>query len=191
MREDDLIFGKLIQDPIVSVNEAIAAYDMVTIQGEVFFTDSKDIHSKKTGKDYVKIAFDITDRTNSVRVFKFLAADKAGDTASKIKKGLYCTVQGKMVYDTFTKEMVLEPTGIIKTKKPERKDTYEGMKRVELHLHTNMSAMDGMSSTASLLCRAAKWGDTERWPSPTTVWRRRSRSAARAGRASRRTPSVT
>lgn len=158
VREDDLIFGKLIQDPIVSVNEAIAAYDMVTIQGEVFFTDNKDIHSKKTGKDYVKIAFDMTDRTNSVRVSKFLAADKAGDTASKIKKGLYCTVQGKMVYDTFAKEMVLEPTGIVKEKKPERKDTYEGMKRVELHLHTNMSAMDGMSSTASLLCRAAKWG---------------------------------
>lgn len=158
VREDDLIFGKLIQDPIVSVNEAIAAYDMVTIQGEVFFTDSKDIHSKKTGKDYVKIAFDMTDRTNSVRVSKFLAVDKAGDTASKIKKGLYCTVQGKMVYDTFAKEMVLEPTGIVKAKKPERKDTYEGMKRVELHLHTNMSAMDGMSSTASLLCRAAKWG---------------------------------
>lgn len=158
VREDDLIFGKLIQDPIISVNEAIAAYDMVTIQGEVFFTDNKDIHSKKTGKDYVKIAFDITDRTNSVRVSKFLAADKAGDTASKIKKGLYCTVQGKMVYDTFAKEMVLEPTGIVKAKKPERKDTYEGMKRVELHLHTNMSAMDGMSSTASLLCRAAKWG---------------------------------
>ena len=158
VREDDLIFGKLIQDPIVSVNEAIAAYDMVTIQGEVFFTDNKDIHSKKTGKDYVKIAFDMTDRTNSVRVSKFLAADKAGDTASKIKKGLYCTVQGKMVYDTFSKEMVLEPTGIVKAKKPERKDTYEGMKRVELHLHTNMSAMDGMSSTASLLCRAAKWG---------------------------------
>ena len=158
MREDDLIFSKLIQDPIVSVNEAIAAYDMVTIQGEVFFTDNKDIHSKKTGKDYVKIAFDMTDRTNSVRVSKFLAADKAGDTASKIKKGLYCTVQGKMVYDTFAKEMVLEPTGIVKAKKPERRDTYEGMKRVELHLHTNMSAMDGMSSTASLLCRAAKWG---------------------------------
>ena len=158
VREDDLIFGKLIQDPIVSVNEAIAAYDMITIQGEVFFTDNKDIHSKKTGKDYVKIAFDMTDRTNSVRVSKFLAADKAGDTASKIKKGMYCTVQGKMVYDTFAKEMVLEPTGIVKAKKPERKDTYEGMKRVELHLHTNMSAMDGMSSTASLLCRAAKWG---------------------------------
>ena len=87
VREDDLIFGKLIQDPIVSVNEAIAAYDMVTIQGEVFFTDNKDIHSKKTGKDYVKIAFDMTDRTNSVRVSKFLAADKAGDTASKNQEG--------------------------------------------------------------------------------------------------------
>ena len=158
VREDDLIFGKLMQDPIVSVNEAIAAYDMVTIQGEVFFTDNKEIHSKKTGKDYVKIAFDMTDRTNSVRVSKFLAADKAGDTASKIKNGLYCTVQGKMVYDSYAKEMVLEPTGIVKAKKPVRQDKAEGMKRVELHLHTNMSAMDGMSSTASLLCRAAQWG---------------------------------
>ena len=181
MREDDLIFGKLIQDPIVSVNEAIAAYDMVTIQGEVFFTDNKDIHSKKTGKDYVKIAFDMTDRTNSVRVSKFLAADKAGDTASKIKKGLYCTVQGKMVYDSFAKEMVLEPTGIVKAKKPERRDTYEGMKRVELHLHTNMSAMDGMSSTASLLCRAAKWGTPRDGDHRPRCGAGVPRSAARAG----------
>ena len=158
VREDDLIFGKLMQDPIVSVNEAIAAYDMVTVQGEVFFTENKDIHSKKTGKDYVKIAFDMTDRTNSVRVSKFLAADKAGDTASHIKNGLYCTVQGRMVYDSYAKEMVLEPTGIVKAKKPVRQDKAEGMKRVELHLHTNMSAMDGMTSTAALLCRAAQWG---------------------------------
>ncbi len=158
VREDDLIFGKLIQDPIVSVNEAIAAYDVVTVQGEVFFVDNKEIHSKKTGKDYVKIAFDMTDRTNSVRVSKLFQSDKAGDTASKIKKGLYCRVQGKMVYDAYAKEMVLEPTGIVKDRKPVRKDAYEGMKRVELHLHTNMSAMDGMSSAAALLCRAAGWG---------------------------------
>ncbi len=158
VREDDLIFGKLMQDPIISVNEALSAYDTVTVQGEVFFVDHKEIHSKKTGKDYVKIAFDMTDRTNSVRVSKFLPAEKAGNTASKIKKGLYCRVQGKMTFDSFSKEMVLEPAGIVKEKKPVRKDTYGGMKRVELHLHTNMSAMDGMSSAASLLCRAAGWG---------------------------------
>ena len=55
-----------------------------------------------------------------------------------------------MVYDSFAKEMVLEPTGIVKAKKPVRQDKAEGMKRVELHLHTNMSAMDGMSSTCLL-----------------------------------------
>lgn len=158
VKDDDLVFGKLMQDPIISVNEAVYAYDMVTIQGEVFFTDHKDIHSKKTGKDYVKIAFDMTDRTNSVRVTKFLAADKAEDLASRIKNGLYCTVQGKMTFDSYAKEMVLDPTAIVKAKKPERKDVYSGEKRVELHLHTNMSAMDGMSSTAALLCRAASWG---------------------------------
>lgn len=158
VREENLIFGKLMQDPVISVHEALAAYDMVTIQGEIFFTDHTDIHSKKTGKDYVKIVFDMTDRTNSVRVSKFLAADKAGDIKSLIKKGLYCTVQGKMQYDSYSKEMILEPTGIVKAKKPERQDNYNGMKRVELHLHTNMSAMDGMSPTAALLSRAARWG---------------------------------
>ena len=54
--------------------------------------------------------------------------------------------------------MVLEPTGIDKANKPVRQDKAEGMKRVGLHLHTNMSAMDGMTSTAALLCRAAQWG---------------------------------
>ena len=189
VREDDLIFGKLMQDPIVSVNEAIAAYDMVTVQGEVFFTENKDIHSKKTGKDYVKIAFDMTDRTNSVRVSKFLAADKAGDTASHIKNGLYCTVQGRMVYDSYAKEMVLEPTGIVKAKKPVRQDKAEGMKRVELHLHTNMSAMDGMTSTAALLSAVQRSGATAPWPSPITVWRRRSRKRCMRRRVSRRASS--
>ncbi|MDY3618654.1 PolC-type DNA polymerase III [Agathobaculum sp.] len=158
VKDDDLLFGKLMQDPIVSINEAVMAYDMVTIQGEVFFTDHRDITSKKTGKDYVKLAFDMTDRTNSVRVSKFLAADKADDLASRVKPGLYCTVQGKLTFDSYAKEMVLEPTAIVRAKKPMRQDKYEGEKRVELHLHTNMSAMDGMSSTASLLCRAAQWG---------------------------------
>ena len=178
-----------MQDPIVSVNEAIAAYDMVTIQGEVFFTDNKDIHSKKTGKDYVKIAFDMTDRTNSVRVSKFLAADKVGDTASQIKNGLYCTVQGKMVYDSYAKEMVLEPTGIVKAKKPVRQDKAEGMKRVELHLHTNMSAMDGMTSTAALLCRAAQWGHRAMAITDHGVAQAFPRSAARAGGQAEKTSS--
>ncbi len=66
-------------------------------------------------------------------------------------------MQGKMVYDTFAKEMVLEPTASSR-RRSRAQGHLRGMKRVELHLHTNMSAMDGMSSTASLLCRAAKWG---------------------------------
>lgn len=47
VREDDLVFGKLIQDPIVSVNEAVSAYDMVTIQGEVFFTEPQGYPQQK------------------------------------------------------------------------------------------------------------------------------------------------
>ena len=88
------------------------------------------------------------------------AADKAGDTASLIKNGLYCTVQGKMVYDSFAKEMVLGADRYRQGEKARTAGQGRGQKRVELHLHTNMSAMDGMSSTAALLCRRAAQGDT-------------------------------
>lgn len=157
--DENLILGKLYTETPVSIRDALGEFDRVTIEGDVFFVDHREITSKKSGKEWVKIAFDITDRTNSLRVAKFMAKEQAGDIVSAIKTGMHLIVQGKISFDTYEKESILEPTAIVKAKKKVRMDNAPE-KRVELHLHTNMSALDGVSDTKDLINRCKLWG----WP---------------------------
>ena len=157
--DENLILGKLYTETPIPIRDALGEFDRVTIEGDVFFVDHREITSKKSGKEWVKIAFDITDRTNSIRVAKFMAKEQAGDIVSAIKTGMYLIVQGKISFDTYEKESILEPTAIVKAKKKVRMD-HAPEKRVELHLHTNMSALDGVSDTKDLINRCKLWG----WP---------------------------
>ncbi len=158
-KNENILFGRLFDQPVVPIREAIHAVDSATIRGEVFFVEHREIKSKNTGKEWVKVGFDITDWTSSMRVSKFMAKEKAGELMDVIKTGMYLTVQGKISYDTYEKETILEPTGIVRSEKPQRMDTAE-KKRVELHLHTNMSAMDGIAPMKDLMKRAKAWGHT-------------------------------
>lgn len=159
VKKDNLLYGKLLQEPVVTIREAAASIDSATIRGEVFFVEHREIKSKNTGKEWVKIGFDVTDFTSSMRVSKFIAKEKAGELMDAIRTGLYLTIQGKVSYDTYEKETILDPTGIALSQKPMRMDTCE-QKRVELHLHTNMSTMDGISPMKDLMKRAKAWGHT-------------------------------
>lgn len=157
--DENLILGKLYTEAPIPIRDALGEFDRVTIEGDVFFVDHREITSKKSGKEWIKIAFDITDRTNSIRVAKFMAKEQAGDIVSAIKTGMHLIVQGKISFDTYEKESILEPTAIVKAKKKVRMDNAPE-KRVELHLHTNMSALDGVSDTKDLINRCKLWG----WP---------------------------
>ena len=157
--DENLILGKLYTETPIPIRDALGEFDRVTIEGDVFFVDHREITSKKSGKEWVKIAFDITDRTNSIRVAKFMAKEQAGDIVSAIKTGMHLIVQGKISFDTYEKESILEPTAIVKAKKKVRMD-HAPETRVELHLHTNMSALDGVSDTKDLINRCKLWG----WP---------------------------
>ncbi|WP_087065794.1 PolC-type DNA polymerase III [Intestinibacillus massiliensis] len=159
VKEENLILGKLYEDAPIPIRDAVHELDRVTVKGDVFFVDHREIKSKKTGKEWVKLSFDITDNTNSVRVCKFMAKDQAGELVGAIKTGMHLVVQGKVTYDQWEKETILEPSGIVKSKKVIRQDKSE-QKRVELHLHTNMSAMDGISPAKKLIERAKYWGHT-------------------------------
>jgi DNA polymerase-3 subunit alpha (Gram-positive type) len=158
-KNEAVLYGRLYDEPVVPIKDAVHSVDSATIRGEVFCIDHKEIKSKNTGKEWVKIGFDVTDLTSSIRISKFVAADKAGELIDLIKNGMYLTIQGKISYDTYMKETVMEPTGIVQSTKKVRMDHSE-QKRVELHMHTNMSAMDGISTMKSLMTRAKLWGHT-------------------------------
>ena len=109
----------------------------------------------KTGK--IILTFFITDFTGSIIVKCFLKPQEKDEVLDNIKKGLYCKVRGEAVYDSYAREVVLMGRDILKMKKIERMDGADE-KRVELHCHTTMSAMDGVTPVTKIIERAAKWG---------------------------------
>ena len=149
-----LLFGKIMKKfPKIPLKDLTLDSEMVTVEGEVFAVDH--VEMKKRGAWMVR--FDLTDRTNSVRVAKFLVGDEGKQLAGALKEGSRLIVQGRV--SPYQGELQIEPTGIAQGKPPEpRKDAAEGDKRVELHLHTKMSAMDAVTDIKAVIQRAAAWG---------------------------------
>ncbi len=152
--ENDVVFGKPQIGEIVRIEDiADDEFGKVTIEGDVFAVDHKEIPAR----DFWRLSFDITDYTGSVRVNKIASQDEAKEIMDAVKTGKHVIVHGSMTYDRYAQDTVLKAQNMLLGKKKERSDKSEN-KRVELHMHTNMSAMDGMSSTEDLIERAAKWG---------------------------------
>ena len=133
---------------------------MVVIEGDVFAVDNREL--KKRGAWVV--AFDLTDYTGSIRVNKFFPGDEGKPIVDGVKKGMHLQIQGRLNMDRFYGDMVLEPMSIMAVPKPMKMDDAPE-KRVELHLHTTMSAMDALTSVGPKLGpdknavkRAEAWG---------------------------------
>ena len=103
------------------------------------------------------LAFDITDRTNSIKVTRFLRAEDDQSVVEKIHEGDHVIVQGEVVYSKYDDDMVLDPRNIMKGKRYVRPDNAPE-KRVELHMHTRFSAMDALTKPEAIVERAAYWG---------------------------------
>jgi DNA polymerase III subunit alpha, Gram-positive type len=125
----------------------------VTVRGEVFDVQSKEIAKRNAWV----LNFDMTDYTGSVRISKFMLDDNAGEIVGRIKKGMYLTVSGSLGFNRYDGELTIDPSGITLAVKDIRQDTAEE-KRVELHLHTKMSAMDAVIDTEAVVKRAIEWG---------------------------------
>ncbi len=150
------ILGTPIKERPVPIKGLEADGSMVTVWGQVFRLDSRE------NRDATKCRYSIsiTDLTGSVVLSLWL--DKKRDAeqiqaVSGIKVGDNLVVSGRYDYDEFAKANLLRPRSISVVSRYQRQDLAEE-KRVELHLHTKMSAMDAVSDAKDLVKRAASWG---------------------------------
>lgn len=148
-----IVYGSLIKGQPMKIDDIDSNDDRVVIWGEIFGFESR---LAKNGDKYI-ISFNITDNTNSISVVIFEKKDYCGTLLDTLKDGIKIVLSGSMSYDKYRSEMVINPKNIC-TVVPIEKEDNAPEKRVELHLHTNLSQMDGMTAPAKLVERAAKWG---------------------------------
>ncbi|MEG0322014.1 MAG: PHP domain-containing protein, partial [Oscillospiraceae bacterium] len=152
-RPGTAMYGQVRLKSVTPISELNLDMGTVLIEGDVFAVDHKDLRNRT---DKV-VRFDITDYTGSVRVTQFMTQQDSAPIIKHLKEGQHLLVQGRLTMDRFENDMVLQPTGILYGEKKARQDTAPD-KRVELHLHTRMSAMDALTDTKAVVQQAAAWG---------------------------------
>ena len=120
--------------------------------GTVFYIENKE---NRAG-DRITVNIGISDGASGVYVKKSLLPEETGFTKG-IKPGMSVAVSARPMRDRFDNELFLSLKGLMKIKRKLREDKSEE-KRVELHLHTNMSQMDGLINPADLVNTAIRWG---------------------------------
>jgi DNA polymerase-3 subunit alpha (Gram-positive type) len=146
------IYGHLPRSKPIPISNLSQDIGSATIWGEIFSVEQRATRDRQR-KIY---SINITDYTSSftLKIIELATQCKMLDT---LAKGMSILVRGDVEYDKYDHEIVLRPKSIATVRQVEVVDDAQE-KRVELHLHSNMSAMDGVSSVSSLIRRAAKWG---------------------------------
>ena len=149
-----ILFGKEFTGTPVKIVDTKIPGESVIVEGNIFNIEPREIKGEK----YI-VSFDITDKSDSTTV-KFFVKRSVFDTElkDKIKKDDYLSVQGAVQFDKYAKEINIMAKAIMTAQAPPpRMDTAEE-KRVELHLHTQMSSMDGVTPVKTYIKRAIEWG---------------------------------
>lgn len=150
--ESEIIYGKPINGERVSILGLNDQSGKVVVEGDIIKVESRQTNSGK----YL-VSFDITDYESTI-TGKFFTDKKNFEKINEVLKvDIRAKVQGEVVFDKYVREIIIMTSGIVKTQKEEKTDDAE-QKRVELHLHTKMSAMDGVSSAEDLIKTVARWG---------------------------------
>ena len=168
------ILGRSIADRPVEIKELNGESGLVVVQGDVFMLERKEV----SGGEMVLLSFAVTDYTSSILCKTFLRyrarrvprgqeadlppitdAERQAveEKIARIREGMNVKIRGECQYDTFSREVAIMIRDLVEMEKEERLDQ-AGEKRVELHMHTNMSTMDALTPVGDLIGRAVKWG---------------------------------
>ncbi|MBR4812690.1 MAG: PolC-type DNA polymerase III [Lachnospiraceae bacterium] len=165
--DPDLIFGKPFDHSIITPISAITdPYQSVVVQGQIFSVETRELVRRDDGNDADRrptktiITFNITDFDDSIAVRMYVPTQDVPDLIEKLKEGAFVCVAGDTEDDRYTKELGIgKIEGVRKAvdTRIKRSDNAPE-KRVELHCHTQMSDMDAVVDTATIVKRAFEWG---------------------------------
>lgn len=152
---DNLTIGKKIKSdlPVMPLVEIVEEERSVVVEGYIF---DKEIRVLKSGRQLLILK--VTDYTSSISVKKFSGKGDE-ELFETINQGDWVKIRGSIQEDNYSHELTLNAMDINPIKKQQRKDTApDDEKRVELHLHTNMSQMDATNNIGDFVKQAKKWG---------------------------------
>ena len=148
----DVVMGKPVEGPFKPIGEIDSESGTVALEGQVFRLDAKT-----TKNDNKMVSILVTDKKTSIAVKAFVLPEKWDDIQEHFPVGSGIKVKGKAQWDTFENSVTVMASSMEKKEIERRMDTYPE-KRVELHCHTQYSAMDGLNDTKSLVKTAESWG---------------------------------
>ena len=150
-----VIFGRDFEDETIEIKDIWGEMGEVAIRGQVRNLDKREIRNERT-----LVIFEFTDFTDTIKVKMFVHNEQIDELLNELKEGGFYRLKGVTVNDTFDRELTIGSViGVAKIPNftTVRMDN-SARKRVELHCHTKMSDMDGVSDVKDIIKRAKKWG---------------------------------
>lgn len=151
----DVIYGRDFDEEAIPISDIIGEMGEVVIRGQIIQIDRRDIKNERA-----ILSYGITDFTDTMTVKMFFQSEQADEITGDMKLGAFVKVKGMASMDRFDHELAISSVAGVK-KIPDftvsRMDT-SVQKRVELHCHTKMSDMDGVSEVKDIVKRAYQWG---------------------------------
>ena len=151
--DSGMVWGKPFTGKATPIRELNIKMGNAIVEGRVFKAECYETRRKGMWT----LNFNITDEHGSVAVRKAMDEKEAKVLGGAVSDGMWLRIQGKVELTYDGRDIVLRPVNIMKAAHPGRQDNAPE-KRVELHLHTQMSSMDALTDVGKVVKQAAAWG---------------------------------
>lgn len=154
--DPNLIYGRNFDEDTTPIENIVGEMGEVTIRGKVLSYENKPYKQNERAI----LMFTVSDFTDSIKVKIFVPGEKVPELEKNIKVGAFLKIKGMALIDKFDHEVSMQSVVGIKTIPDftEKRMDNSPQKRVELHCHTKMSDMDGVSSAGDIVAQAYAWG---------------------------------
>ena len=151
----DVLYGRDFDEEPMPIEQVDSALGEIVVAGMIRKVDEREIRNERT-----ILMFDLTDFTDTITVKMFIANAQLPEVKEYIKKGNFIKVKGVAALDRYDQEISITSVWGIRKSQDNRevRNDLSLHKRVELHCHTKMSDMDGVSSVSDIIKQAIRWG---------------------------------